>query len=72
MIGAVWEDIYGFGTRAAAKELLGYPTQKPIALLERIVLASSNKGDIVLDPFCGRGTAIVAAQKHNRQRIGIA
>ena len=55
----------------SAKERLGYPTQKPLALLERIIKASSNKGDIVLDPFCGCGTALVAAQKLNRRWIGI-
>jgi site-specific DNA-methyltransferase (adenine-specific) len=54
-----------------AKERLGYPTQKPEALLERIIKASSNEGDIVLDPFCGCGTALVAAQKLNRRWIGI-
>jgi len=53
------------------KERLGYPTQKPQALLERIITASSNEGDIVLDPFCGCGTALVAAQKLNRKWIGI-
>ncbi|OYT69269.1 MAG: site-specific DNA-methyltransferase, partial [Armatimonadetes bacterium JP3_11] len=70
-IGSVWSDILGFGTRTAAKELLGYPTQKPLALLERIIQASSNEGDLVLDPFCGCGTAIVAAEKLRRQWIGI-
>jgi len=55
---------------AHARERLGYPTQKPIALLERIIQASSNEGDTVLDPFCGCGTAIVAAQKLNRRWIG--
>jgi len=54
-----------------AKERLGYPTQKPEALLERIIKASSNEGDLVLDPFCGCGTAVVAAQKLNRRWIGI-
>jgi hypothetical protein len=54
-----------------AKERLGYPTQKPLALLERIIQASSNEGDVVLDPFCGCGTAVVAAQKLNRHWIGI-
>jgi len=53
------------------KERLGYPTQKPLALLERIIKASSNRGDIVLDPFCGSGTALVAAQKLERHWIGI-
>lgn len=52
-------------------ERLGYPTQKPLALLERIISASSNEGDIVLDPFCGCGTTIHAAQKMKRQWIGI-
>lgn len=56
---------------AAAKERLGYPTQKPLALLERIISASSNEGDVVLDPFCGCGTAVDAAQKLGRQWIGI-
>ena len=56
---------------APYKEYLGYETQKPLALLERIISASSNKGDIVLDPFCGCGTAVVAAQKLNRRWIGI-
>ncbi|MDR0576692.1 MAG: restriction endonuclease, partial [Candidatus Accumulibacter sp.] len=52
-------------------EYLGYPTQKPLALLERIVQASSNEGDVVLDPFCGCGTAVHAAQKLGRKWIGI-
>jgi len=56
---------------AQAAERLGYPTQKPLALLERILQASSNEGDIVLDPFCGCGTALHAAQKLNRNWIGI-
>jgi len=54
-----------------AKERLGYPTQKPEALLERIIKASSNEGDVVLDPFCGCGTAIAVAERLNRQWIGI-
>ena len=53
------------------RERLGYPTQKPLALLERIIQASSNEGDVVLDPFCGCGTAIAAAHKLNRGWIGI-
>lgn len=64
-----WEDIQPVISGSA--ERLGYPTQKPLALLERIVEASSNRGDIVLDAFCGCGTALVAAQKLNRQWIGI-
>lgn len=54
-----------------SEERLGYPTQKPLALLERIIAASSNEGDVVLDPFCGCGTAVHAAQKMGRQWIGI-
>jgi DNA modification methylase len=56
---------------AQAKERLGYPTQKPVALLERIIQASSNPGDLVLDPFCGCGTTIDAAEKLGRQWIGV-
>lgn len=66
---ALWTDIEIINSQAA--ERLGYPTQKPIALLERIISASSNPGDLVLDPFCGCGTAIVAAQKLGRHWIGI-
>jgi len=55
----------------SAKERLGYPTQKPLALLERIIAASSNPGDVVLDPFCGCGTSIDAAQALDRRWIGI-
>ncbi len=65
----MWTDISPIG--AHAKERLGYPTQKPLALLERIINAASNPGDIVLDPFCGCGTAIAAAQKLGRKWIGI-
>lgn len=56
---------------ATGDERLGYPTQKPVALLERIIAASSNEGDVVLDPFCGCGTTIAAAHKLNRRWIGI-
>lgn len=69
VIDSVWTDIPPLNSRA--KERLGYPTQKPIALLERILAASSNERDVVLDPFCGCGTTIVAAEKLNRQWIGI-
>jgi DNA modification methylase len=65
----IWTDISVINNRS--KEVLGYPTQKPLALLERIIAASSNPGDVVLDPFCGCGTALVAAQKLDRQWIGI-
>ncbi len=68
-VGDTWTDISPIQSQAG--ESLGYPTQKPIALLERIIQASSNEGDIVLDPFCGCGTAIAAAQKLNRKWIGI-
>lgn len=57
--------------RSWHSERLGYPTQKPLSLLERIIQASSNPGDVVLDPFCGCGTAIAAAQKLGREWIGI-
>ena len=50
---------------------VGFPTQKPRALLERIIKASSNPGDMVLDPFCGCATACVAAERLDRQRVGI-
>ena len=65
----VWDDLPPVNSQA--KEALGYPTQKPLALLERIIQASSSEGDTVLDPFCGCGTSIVAAQKLGRQWIGI-
>ena len=68
-IQSIWDDITPIGSRAA--ERLGYPTQKPEALLERIIRASSDEGDIVLDPFCGCGTAIAAAHKLGRGWIGI-
>ncbi len=54
-----------------AKERLGYPTQKPLALLKRIIEASSNEGGIVLDPFCGGGTAVEAARRLNRRWAGV-
>jgi site-specific DNA-methyltransferase (adenine-specific) len=65
----VWTDIPPMHNLSA--ERLGYPTQKPLALLERIITASSNPNDVVLDPFCGCGTTVVAAQKLNRRWIGI-
>ncbi len=65
----VWTDINPLG--GTKKERLGYPTQKPQALLERIILSSSNPGDVVLDPFCGCGTAVVAAERLDRRWIGI-
>lgn len=68
-ITSVWTDIPPINSQAA--ERLGYPTQKPVALLERIIKSSSNEGETVLDPFCGCGTTIHAAQSVNRQWIGI-
>lgn len=65
--GNIWDDV----KPPTKKERVGYPTQKPLPLLERIIEASSNKGDFVLDPFCGCATACVAAEKLGRQWIGI-
>ncbi len=64
-----WTDINPI--QSQSKERIGYPTQKPLALLERIIEASSNPGDVVLDPFCGCATACVAAEKLGRQWVGI-
>ena len=66
---ALWDDIPPINSQS--QERLGYPTQKPVALLERIIQASSNEGDVVLDPFCGCGTTVAAAQKLGRRWIGI-
>jgi len=68
-LGDMWWDIPAINSQA--QERLGYPTQKPEALLERIINAGSNEGDTVLDPFCGCGTAIAVAQRLNRNWIGI-
>jgi len=68
-IDDVWNDIPPINSQAS--ERLGYPTQKPEALLERIIQASSNPGDVVMDPFCGCGTAVAAAEKLGRSWIGI-
>ena len=65
----IWDDIASINPMA--KERVGYPTQKPLALLERIIKASSNAGDMVLDPFCGCATACVAADKLGRRWVGI-
>jgi len=64
-----WADINSL--QASSAERTGYPTQKPEALLERIILACSRKGEVVLDAYCGSGTALVAAQRHGRRWIGI-
>lgn len=69
VLGNIWDDIPPISSQAA--ERLGYPTQKPLILLERIIQASSNPNDVVLDPFSGCGTAISAAQKLGRKWIGI-
>ena len=69
VVGNVWSDIQPIS--AHANERVGYPTQKPLALLERIIKASSNEGDVVLDPFCGCATACVAADRLGRKWIGI-
>ncbi|MGH7840453.1 MAG: DNA methyltransferase [Candidatus Binataceae bacterium] len=69
LVDNIWDDIPPVNSQA--KERLGYPTQKPLALLERIMKASSKPNDIVLDAFCGCGTALIAAQKLKRQWIGI-
>jgi len=66
---SLWDDISPINSQAA--ERMGYPTQKPLALLERIINASSNPGDLVLDPFCGCGTAIAAAEKLGRRWMGV-
>jgi hypothetical protein len=65
----IWTDISPINSQA--QERLGYPTQKPLALLERIIGASSDPGDVVLDPFCGCGTAVDAAERLGRQWVGI-
>lgn len=68
-IDDVWTDINPLNSQA--QERLGYPTQKPLALLDRIILTSTNEGDVVLDPFCGCGTAVHSAQKNRRDWMGI-
>lgn len=65
----IWDDVDRINP--VGNERLGYPTQKPLALLERVITASSNPGDVVLDPFCGCGTAVDAAQRLGRKWIGI-
>ncbi len=67
----IWDDKAVFPINSMAKERLRYPTQKPVGLLERIIKAGSNEGDWILDPFCGCGTAIMAAEKTRRRWIGI-
>ena len=67
----VWNDIMSFQQASTSKEYVGYPTQKPLALLERVILSSSNKRDVVFDPFCGCATTCIASEKLNRKWIGI-
>jgi DNA modification methylase len=67
----VWLDIHSIQHLSFSKEKLGYPTQKPEALLSRLIEVSSNRGDLVLDPFCGSGTTVAAAHKLGRRWIGI-
>ena len=69
VIDSLWTDVLGFGTRTAASEITGYATQKPQALLERIIKASSNKGDLVADFFCGSGTTAAVAERLGRKWI---
>ena len=68
LVQDIWTDI---ALSPTSGERTGYPTQKPLALLERVIQASSNEGDIVLDPFCGCATACVAAERNHRQWLGI-
>ena len=71
LLRSVWTDIPEIRNNPRYKESVGFPTQKPLALLERIITASSNPGDVVLDPFCGCATACVAAERLGRRWIGI-
>ncbi|MCK9211687.1 MAG: restriction endonuclease [Ignavibacteriaceae bacterium] len=70
-IGDVWSDVMSFQQASTIKEYMGYPTQKPESLLERIINASSKKGDLVADFFCGCGTSISVAQKLKRHWLGV-
>ena len=69
-VDCIWTDIFGFGTKTASREIQGFPTQKPEPLLERIVVASSRRGDLVADFFCGSGTTLAVAEKLGRRWIG--
>ena len=68
-VADIWTDVPAINSQA--KERTGYPTQKPLALLERIIRASSNEDDVILDPFCGCATALIAAEKMTRRWVGI-
>ncbi|MGQ9588621.1 MAG: site-specific DNA-methyltransferase, partial [Thermoplasmata archaeon] len=69
-VDCIWTDILGFGTKTASNEILGYPTQKPEELLQRILLANTDRGDLVADFFCGSGTTLAVAEKLGRRWIG--
>lgn len=70
--GRPWDDVWTIPSISqTAKERTGYPTQKPLALLERVVAMASREGDVVLDPFCGSGTTLVAARRLGRRFLGI-
>ena len=66
-----WDDIPSFQAASKSSERVGYPTQKPLKILERIIKASTNEGDAILDPFCGSGTSLVAAYRLGRNYTGI-
>ena len=68
-VDTIWDDIKPI--QARSPERTGFPTQKPLALLERIIKASTSEGDMVLDPFCGCATACVAAEQLGRQWVGV-
>ena len=70
-VGDVWSDIMSFQQKPTSKEKTGYPTQKPLELVQRIIRASSDVGGMVLDPFCGCATACIAAEKEEREWVGI-
>jgi DNA modification methylase len=69
LLGNMWTDI--LNVQAQSKERIGYPTQKPEALMERIIKCASNEGDVILDPFMGGGTTVAVADKLHRRWIGI-
>ena len=68
--GDWWYDIPNFATAVASKERCGYPTQKPVKLLQRIIAAATNENDVVMDPMCGSGTTLIAAKQLGRRYLG--